>query len=166
MPGTSSKGGIVDYLAEGSYQIHRFSTDDAELTKATEYLIGDFDQEITAMDEVKDQLYTWVRARIFVYGDISTQPVFFDWFVVEMDHDDANPDLDDEETFRNLQKNKKIYARGTIFNIWYGQVKPIAIDLYRVRLKADHELRLYLYPRLTTAADTVSIDGVIEYRWV
>lgn len=162
--GGGSKSAVLDYLSEGTFESYRNRLTAQTFTIGTEFEVLSIAANITANAENRDMLFPWIRAKVYVY-DSTPGHSMFEWFLVRCPAADGLQDLSDIDVMDALLKEKKILARGVVSQpgASYAPLKPIAFELYRIRLKEDDELRLICYPWTNNAA-TLVVDSILEYR--
>lgn len=166
-PSRSSAGGVaVAYVTAGTYQRDLIQAEAQAFTQGTEFEISDVSDAIVAATANKDELFSWVRGKVFKF--ITDGYDCYEWMVLRQNSADALPDLNDNAAVEILQKEKRIYTRG--FELVPdpdsgGPVKPIKFELFNVKLRYGEEIRLVIRPLVTTAA-TGRYYGLIEWRQV
>lgn len=165
MKDSGASAAAIAFVTQGTYQRDIVQLTGQAWTAGTEFEIGDISDVIIADTADKDELFSWIRFQGYVY--INSTIGIFEWMVLRQETADALPDLNTNSVVEELQKDKRILARGFYMTAYPSYQPPpkIKFELYKVPLRYGEEIRLVFRPLVTTA-DQGTVQGLLEWRQV
>lgn len=165
MKDSGASAAAIAFVTQGTYQRDIISLTGQAWTAGTEFEIADVSDVIIADTADKDELFSWVRGQMYIF--ISGSAAAFEWMLLRQDTADGLPDLNTNSVVEELQKDKRILARGFYLTATHSYQPPpkVKFEVYKVPLRYGEELRLVVRP-LSTTADQGTVYGLLEWRQV